>query len=162
VTIDGPSPPDTSAPAGVLGKERGMRRAITMLVGSAMLCLGLASPTLATTARESFSCDTVIVDGSEDGGHQWQTGTILHVRGWSATYTMTGSMTFRYDEALESGTGGIAGTAVTRFDFVSAVWKGSTVGHGYGSLAGWQTRGSIVEQFDGTVVETGFAFRPGS
>ncbi len=162
-----------------------MRRAITMLVGSAMLCLGLASPALATTTRESFSCDTVIVDGSEDGGHQWQTGMILHVRGWSATYTATGSpicagttrvvvsynldlatktgsMTFRYDEALESGTGGIAGTAVTRFDFVSAVWKGSTVGHGYGSLAGWQTRGSIVEQFDGTVVESGFAFRPGS
>ena len=159
-----------------------MRRAISILAAVGLLA-ALAPAALATTTRVPYSCRTVRT--MEVDGRQWMEGTVLHTRGWQATYTatgsaicagttrvvvnynldlatMTGSMTFTYDEQLASGTGGIAGTAVTEFDLVDFIWQGSTVGHGYGDLEGWQTRGTITELFDDTVVESGVAFLPGS
>jgi hypothetical protein len=159
-----------------------MRRTLTMFAAVGMLAALMAPAALATTTREAFSCTTVLL--VEQPGLQWWTGDTLHERGWQGIYTATGSpicagtttvvvdyqldtatmsgeMTFRYDEQLASDDGGIMGLGVTKFDFVDVVWKGSTVGHGYGSLAGLQTRGSIAELFDGSVVETGIAFHPG-
>ncbi len=159
-----------------------MRRILVILAAVGLAATLAAPAVLATTNRNAFSCTTVLV--VEQTGRQWWTGSTLHERGWLGIYTATGSpicagtttvvvdyqldtatgtgsLTFRYDEQLASGTGGIAGLGVAKFDFVDVVWKGSTVGHGYGELDGLQTRGSIVEQFGGDVVETGVAFYPG-
>lgn len=161
-----------------------MRRVVSILAAVGLLAMVLAPTTQATTTRIPYSCHTVQTAMVTDG-RQWMVGSALYVRGWEAIYaatgspicagvtyvvvnynldlaTMAGQMTFTYDEQLASGTGGIMGTAVTKFDFVDFIWQGSTVGHGYGSLEGWQSRGTITELLDDTVVETGFVFQPGS
>ncbi len=164
-----------------------MRKLISLIVG-ASLALAIVTPAVAGTARHTFHCEEHYV--SSVNGTMWVSGGVLHHRGGVWTYRVTGDawcagtyvITLNYNLEMATSTGTLWGTATTALDAFDGgfalswhghwtasplppdaqdVWLGDYVGHGYGDLAGWQSRGELLEKSHVLVLEDGLAFYPG-
>lgn len=163
-----------------------MRRALALVVMGALAATILAVPATATTTRIAVSCtETRLTDWT--GGREWVDGDLVyHSRDWSATYRDAGSpwcagfnhTTVMVNLDLLTGEGVVRGSGHMDLDAFDGgwdavlvahftpdgeyIWEGQVIGHGFGELAGYQYRATIVEPSHETAIMTGFVFLPGS
>lgn len=148
----------------------------------AVLSLGAAPASAAPPQAVALTCQAVLVDTTTES--DFVAGHTYHMRGWTGIYDSTGSplctgTTYVFpshvevsmglgavqgqDQYVLSGIdGGWLGTYVQHWAYPDANTYGMEIAHGYGALAGWELRTHLVEYFDGTIIETGYAFPPGS
>lgn len=166
-----------------------MKRTAALVVAIAM-ALAFAAPAAATTTRTSYACDAYLVEVTNEGTY-WIDDGALHMRGWSAIYdmvgddmcagTLFGGANFNLDLATSSGIvwgtgrieleaveGGFDSTLVAHFTAdnpllpdATDIWLARYVRKGFGELAGWQARGTLLERTHDHMVDTGYAFLPG-
>ena len=158
------------------------RMVLAATLALAVLSLGAAPASAAPPQAVAVTCQSALIDTNVDSG--FVAGPTYHLRGWVGTYASTGSplcMGTVYvfpshvdvsmglgvvqgrDQYVLSGIdGGWLGTYVQHWAYPDAITYGNGIAHGYRALAGWQLRTSLVEAYDGTITETGYAFPPGS
>jgi hypothetical protein len=151
--------------------------------------LALALPASATTTRTEFSATGQIV-AIADNGESWESGSILHVRGYRPVVAMDidtpgypafgfayGTVNFNLNQ--DTGQGHVWGTSVfdlgdggfdctAQGDIRPASVPGGLLGefetvcHGFGEYEGSQTRGTVTEYIlSGTQTYEGVVFVPG-
>jgi len=170
-------------------KLMGWRRTSTVLT-TVGLALALAAPAAAAKSVTAYSCEEYLVAVTSGGTTTIEDGAI-HIRGWSAEYeifgdplcagTLTATISLNLDLSDWSGTvygtstlwldafdGGFTGSVVAHFTApdpfrpdAEDIWLGRYVRHGFGELAGWQARGTLLEKHHWLITESGYAFRPG-
>jgi hypothetical protein len=167
-----------------------MKRLLAIVSLACLLAVAVAGPAAATTTKAQTSCIETMQGAPADGTQWVSEDMVLHVRGWSASYQVTGDplcaggsvAVANYDLDLVTGTGDLWGTLHSDLDaydggwdltwtahFTSPpfspdatdVWAGVGVGKGFGELAGWHHRIQVIERTHLTIEEHGVAFRPG-
>ncbi|HEX8939922.1 MAG TPA: hypothetical protein VF763_07130 [Candidatus Limnocylindrales bacterium] len=148
----------------------------------AVLLVGAVPAAAAPPTAVPVACEARLADA--DAASAFVAGQTFHLRGWTGTYASTGSLlctgtTYVFpshvdvsmglgvvqggDQYVLSGIdGGWLGTYVQHWAYPEANTYGIEIARGYGALEGWQLRTHLVEYFDGTIIETGYAFPPGS
>jgi hypothetical protein len=162
-----------------------MRRLLTIAAVAALATAVFAAPAAATTTPIAIHCDeTRITDWTID--REWvDENLVYHARGETAVYRDLGSpycqgynyatvnvnldlltgegmvIVFAHRE-LDAFVGGWDAKLVAHFTPLGEyIWVGEVVGHGYGDLAGYQIRSTVVEPTHETAIEDGFVFLPG-
>jgi hypothetical protein len=166
-----------------------MRR-IWSVVLALVLGLMCAAPVAGDTTRHAYACSGTLTNLVAPGTF-WVEDGALHMRGFLAVYeltgdelcagTLTGGANFNLDLATWSGVvwgtstieldaydGGFRASLVAHFTAddplrpdATDIWAGKTVRHGYGELAGWQARGTLIETTHASLLDAGEAFGPG-
>jgi hypothetical protein len=167
-----------------------MKRILATLALAGLLSALVAMPVTATTTPIAFTCEEHLVAPTDPGAAWVGDDLVLHVRGAQYRYAHVGNplcagiadVVVNLDLDLVTSEGVLWGTnhiAITAVDggydttwharFITTnpldpaatdIWVGRFVGHGYGELAGWQTRGVGLEKTHALVLDTGYAFRP--
>lgn len=146
-----------------------MRRILVILAASSLL-LGIAVPPVAaTTTRHEIACEEHLV-GALVPPRAWvDERGVFHMRGLVNRYVETGgprcngeniaTISVNLDLATGEGTvwakghitlaggdGGFDGRLIAHFTPGGTyIWEGTVVMQGWGSMAGWQRRATIVE-----------------
>lgn len=166
-----------------------MKRALATMMAAVLL--GLV-PTISAAAKttEAFTCTDTLV--SVQPGTAWIEDGTLHVRGQVMVHvgsgdplcvgTLTSVVNFNLDLTNWSGAlwgtfdrtavvvdGGWVGTWVGHWTTDNPLapdssdrWAGKIIGHGYGSLEGWQLRAGAQAPTQTTLVSTSTAWHAGS
>jgi len=162
-----------------------MRRLLALAAAASLLLAFTAAPAAATSTRLAFTCEEYLV-GLLAAPVEWvDEDGVYHMRGWMARYVDVGSplcagvniatananIDLATGEGVVWGTGHMTLTAGGGWDghFVSHltpggpnIWEGKVVMHGWGAMAGWQARASLVEPGPATAIISGVAWKPGS
>lgn len=160
-----------------------MRRLLVFLAGASLL-LAFAAPTAtATTTRHEVACTENFVDVLA-APTEWTSGGTSHMRGLVYLYddvgdalcagtnvavingnfapTGTGVIWATGHITLASGDGGWEANLVAHLTPDGPhIWEGQIVAQGWGSLAGWQLRATVVEPTHAATNYWGVAFEPG-
>jgi hypothetical protein len=168
-----------------------MKRILAILAACGLLSVLATAPVAATTTKIPFTCEEHLLAQTDPGTVWIDDGLVLHVRGAQYRYAHVGDplcagvadVVVNLDLDLATSEGELWGTnhiASSVYDggydttwharFITTdplapsatdIWIGRFVGHGYGELAGWQTRGVGFERTHVLVMDDGYAFVPG-
>lgn len=163
-----------------------MKRLVAILGAAAIAAALVVTPVAATTTRIAIHCDETRIS-EWIGGREWiDEDFVYHSRGGQADYLDVGSpycaginhATVSVNLDLLTGEGVVTASAhreLSGFDggwdaklvahFLPPgspyIWVGEVVGHGWGELAGYQYRSTVLETTHEATIEDGFVFLPG-
>lgn len=162
-----------------------MRRLLVILAAASLVLLVAVPPATATTTRHEISCAEHLI-GPLAAPREWtDQDSVYHLRGLVYQYEETGgprctginvaTINLNLDLATGEGTvwakghitladggGGWDGRLVAHFTPDGPyIWEGTIVMEGWGSLAGWHRRATVVEPDHLTTLYTGVDFLAG-